>query len=546
MSSEAGALKLVPLKAMDRVERTGSLKSGPAIRLTGARRETEPFQFAVAARGSRLDRVRVAASDLIGNDGARISKAAIQIFREHEIAFEIGSPGAPVPPGSYFDALIPIHDPYTGLDPDDVPYDGQPFSVPAGSNQPIWVDVRIPIDAQAGNYKGTIKVTTASAGSASISYELKVWDFEIPLTPALATSFGDYRIGRYYGFDYGTDAYFQIHRRYADSLLDHRMAAVRPADMEIGCSDDGHLRFPKDVGGLGSAREIFNYYMTTRGASAVTLPIWENWPFSDPLGADRDETIAYIRNFMGFAEKGGWDDRVYIYIIDEPNSAAAYNEVRQWGRLFNEAGEEVRLMMTEQPKPDNPAWGSLVGYVDIWCPLSSSLTRSQAEERLAAGEEIWTYTALVQDDISPKWLLDHYPIEYRMYPWISPNYGITGLLYWETTYWEESPDPWTHASAYDRRYVGEGQLFYPGTIATVGFDGPVASMRIRWIREGIDDYDYVALLKSLGDDAFATDCVKRVASSWKNWTRDPDLLLEQRRRMGERIEALMIAKRQRP
>lgn len=70
-------------------------------------------------------------------------------------------------------------------------------------------------------------------------------------------------------------------------------------------------------------------------------------------------------------------------------------------------------------------------------------------------------------------------------------------------------------------------------------------MRIKWIREGIDDYDYVALLKSLGDDAFATDCVKRVASSWKNWTRDPDLLLEQRRRMGERIEELMNAKRQR-
>lgn len=156
MSRETGALKLVPLKAMDRVERTGSLKSGPPIRLTGAMRETEPFQFAVAARGSSLDGVRVAASDLIGNGGARISKAAIQIFREHEIAFEIGSPGAPMPPGSYFDALIPIHDPYTGRDPDDVPYDGQPFSVPAGSNQPIWVDVRIPMDALAGNYKGIL------------------------------------------------------------------------------------------------------------------------------------------------------------------------------------------------------------------------------------------------------------------------------------------------------------------------------------------------------------------------------------------------------
>jgi len=55
---------------------------------------------------------------------------------------------------------------------------------------------------------------------------------------------------------------------------------------------------------------------------------------------------------------------------------------------------------------------------------------------------------------------------------------------------ETGKDPWDSPETYKEEYEdpplifnGEGVLIYPGTIEKVGFEGPVASMRLKWIRE---------------------------------------------------------------
>jgi hypothetical protein len=539
VAREADELRLVRIGSMERVAETGDVTDRGAIRLFAARGETEPFQFVVSARGGALSGVSFEISDLSGPNGAIIPATSVVVYREHYVSFKTGSPRAPLPPGSYPDALIPLRNPYTGEDPSGVKYDCAPFDLADGGNQPIWVDVLVPRDAAPGDYSGSIVIRASGGLNAKLSYKLTVWDFDIPLVPAMKSHFGAWRVEEYYGLERWTNRYYTISRRYADALIDHRLAIGWAGDMQLDAKQDGSLVFVKNVGDLGSSKDIFEYYMKQRGMSALSFPLWQDWPFEDPLGADRQVTIAWLRNFIAFADKGGWGDRLYLYMIDEPNDAKAYEEVRRWGALMNEAGARFKFLVTEQPKPDNPAWGSLVGYVDIWCPLSSYLTMRQARERLAAGDELWTYTALVQDNFSPKWQLDHLPIEYRLYPWIARCYGITGLLYWETTYWEESDDPWTKASSIYHRYVGDGQLLYPGTVATVGFDGPVASMRLKWIREGMDDYDYIAILKSLGQEKFLERRAGKVAASWADWTADGKLLLTVRNRMGRRIERLL-------
>ncbi len=73
------------------------------------------------------------------------------------------------------------------------------------------------------------------------------------------------------------------------------------------------------------------------------------------------------------------------------------------------------------------------------------------------------------------------------------------MLYWRVDQW--TSDPWNNvnnAGPYSSaNYPGEGMLVYPGE--QVGVKGVVASMRMKWLRDGVEDYDYVEILKELGE-----------------------------------------------
>ena len=90
-------------------------------------------------------------------------------------------------------------------------------------------------------------------------------------------------------------------------------------------------------------------------------------------------------------------------------------------------------------------------------------------------------------------------------------------------------DVWAQPLTYGEgatRYNGEGALFYPGVGA--GFEGPVTSMRLKQIREGLEDYEYLKLLADRGERAFAEETVREVARSWTEWNSSSKALYDAR------------------
>jgi hypothetical protein len=146
------------------------------------------------------------------------------------------------------------------------------------------------------------------------------------------------------------------------------------------------------------------------------------------------------------------------------------------------------------------------------------------------GDEVWSYNSLVQDSYSPKWLIDFSPINLRIQPgFMSQSLGLKGLLYWRVDLW--SADPWNEANSREfPQYPGEGMLVYPGK--TVGIEGVAPSMRLKWLRDGVEDYEYLELLKAAGAGAWALQVAKEVGGAWNRWTRDPQQLEDSRRRLG--------------
>jgi hypothetical protein len=62
-------------------------------------------------------------------------------------------------------------------------------------------------------------------------------------------------------------------------------------------------------------------------------------------------------------------------------------------------------------------------------------------------------------------------------------------------------------------------------------------MRLKAIRDGIEDYDTLKLLER-ADRPAAAAAAKRVGSGFRQWTRNPTDILAAREEIGERLHAL--------
>jgi hypothetical protein len=493
-------------RSLDRVGITETPGSSKDVQLFAARGETESFQIIASGGESGLGSVDVFLSDLQGPDGAVIPKSSFTLYREKYVYVDKSSPNwrgsnQPLGPGWYADALIPFTDPATGRRLTGAELTAAPFDVKAGKNQPVWVDLFIPRTAKSGVYTGTYTVTSKQ-GDASGRISVTVWDFALPESPALKSSF--------LFFQWGT-------REAQEELLKNRIspASTNPADQ--------------------AALKKLGLSLTNTGPfSGADIGRCHMSPAPSP---DRFKALAAAQAPGLF---------LYDYSADEIGRCSnLYPTIKQWAANMHQAGIKNLITMSPTPALYDDGAGSGRSAVDIWVvlPVMYNNNKAAIEHVLQKGDEVWSYNTLVQDGYSPKWLIDFDPVNFRIQPgFISESLHLTGLLYWRVDRFPS--DPWnnvnntgTFSSA---NFPGDGMLVYPGK--QVGLSGVVASMRLKWLRDGVDDYDYLEILKKLGREDLAMKISRSVGPDWTNWTRDHSAVEAARRELGETISRIMSAR----
>jgi hypothetical protein len=175
----------------------------------------------------------------------------------------------------------------------------------------------------------------------------------------------------------------------------------------------------------------------------------------------------------------------------------------------------LRRMLTEQVEPE------LVGGPNLWCPGSAHVLREDVESRHAAGEQFWWYVCTGPKAPYATLFIDHPGTEMRVWLWQTWDFNIDGVLVWATNHWTspcaypdslQNPylDPMSWVSGYDTPKGtkkpwgnGDGRFVYPPeSIADGAKDGfvdepPVGCIRLEMLRDGIEDYEYFAMLKKL-------------------------------------------------
>ncbi|MFQ6035788.1 MAG: glycoside hydrolase domain-containing protein [Sedimentisphaerales bacterium] len=561
-------IKLTALSSMQRIGQNQKPYGASRVELKSAKNEVESFQVVVAALTENIKVIKAQMSDLVDKNGSKIGKENIKLFRAEYVRLRRPTPRAELPPGLYTDPLVPFINPVTGkpIEPKRqfrkierwgeprtvVGYEmyAVPFEVFKGQNQPIWIDVYVPKNVPADVYKGKFKVTVAGNISGEIPVTLTVWDFTLGDGPTHRNHFGNFRnITHYFDVKRDSERFKKIEMRYCRAMAEHRINPPIPRHLLPEVNNDGSLNIiPQRHKAL---REFINKFHVTDfeipRAPFASLPrstLRSDYKHISP--ANREKAKRYYRQFYNYLKQNGWHKRAYLYMLDEPNLKENYEQVLVLGQLVHEAVPQLRCLVVEQTYPQDPSWPDIDPAVDIWCPLWSFIDRKSIDEKIAHGDEVWSYTALVQrapknhpqyqrvkDFDPPYWHIDRPLTVYRVPTWINYQYNITGLLYWSTV--TKVIEPWWNPafSHSGRHFNGGGFLFYPGV--PCGIDGPVSSMRLKNLRDGMEDYEYFAILEKLAGKEAVKKIVNMIAPNWWNFSKNPDEFLAAREKIAEQI-----------
>lgn len=458
-----------------------------SISVEAGRGEYVAVQPVVHANAGMLSNIRVTASALVGP--GTISPDNIEVYRESFITLPTSTPhrstSTPLPPGNYPDGLIPTRNPTDGTPiPSGAALRAQNYTIAAAETQPYWVDIFVPRTAAPGTYTGTITIE-ADQGTATLDIALTVWKFTLPVTPSLKSSFG------MWANSHSKQDYLEV--------MKHRLMPIAEASHE------------GDLMPLGMSHTDLGFSSRANVSTCSMSP-----PPSQEIlrSAKSGHTAGLV---------------LYNYTADEiGNCSGLENTIKQWGEALHGIG--VKQLITMPPRSD------LYGNVDIWVMLPRQFVTNGLDlAAVKANEgEVWSYTAMNQDDYSPKWQIDFSPMNHRIYGLLNQSVGATGLLYWTVDYW--TSDPWANPYSWNGSYPGDGVLVYPG--AKVGVSTIVPSMRLKYIRTAVQDYEYVQLLSNAGRRDWALRTIRPIAQDWQHWSNDPNQLRSIRHMLAAELDRL--------
>jgi hypothetical protein len=493
------------------------------------------------------------------------------LYREHFIAVshpsKEGFGGARA--GSFPDPLIPFRNPFTDERLTGGQYLPVPIDVAPGQNAVIYVELSIPRTAAAGTYASSVSIDSPAGTLATIPVTATVWDFAIPLTPSLHSAFNDYDSERlsgpsaYYGYDQNSPEHFSVAAAMDEQLLAHRLMPEIPFYSYFNVDDNGHI--------VNTAEQDEALYrlVSRPERSDFKLDLGEHEPFSDQLIHNRQKAITFLREARQWFEKRGLLDKVWFRPQDEPETDSDFLKTQAYADLIHEADPRFRVAITgdfEQSGYDRYLYGHLNTFVMNF----KSFDPVKQAERQAAGDHFWTYTALIQnaENPSPFWMIEFPLLDLRITPWINYRYGVEGLLYWTTSYWNEirarGASPWTDPCSVKERFTcfnSDGVFVYPGkevnyiiprgayaSASPSAVYGPVPSLRLKALRDGMEDYElltlaakkdaksatHAAILVACRGDADLGDASR---NCFHRWDTDPKDLMLARLALADLIQS---------
>ncbi len=360
---------------------------------------------------------------------------------------------------------------YFGWWPDPLLDFQQKADIRAGEHVAFWIDVATAATTPPGDYEATITVAADESAPVKLRLHVRVWDFELPMGSTLPTAFtyDEHQVRRIYGERWTRELAY----KYYDAILSHRL--------NIDHLYRGHT---PDL-------DVIQYGVA-RGMNAFNLL---NLGYGDAGGERRAALDACVPKIRALGLLG----KAYVYGFDEVKEERFAAMRTTFGQI-HEWYPGLRTMTTAVDRTFGRGT-SLRDLVDIWVPLTPSYDRDEAVRLRAEGKAMWWYVCVVPRPPYANWFIESQAIEARLLTGaMSYKYKADGFLYYLITLWTGNRKPiasgpytgWNPGSFFDEKKGktanGDGSLLCPGP------DGPLSTIRLENIRDGLEDFEYLCLL----------------------------------------------------
>jgi hypothetical protein len=454
--------------------------------------------------------------------------------------------------------------------------------------------------AAAGVWRGTVNISGHHRGQReqhSLAYSLRVFDFTLPRVSSLRSAFGfdTSAMLRGHSLPAGTSAGVRssLARSYLDMAVAHRVSFG-----EFTQADNSgriHKDWPWFVSVWG---EFLNHSRTMpgglgprqTGVTAVRLPASYCSDKFPPTVAKNgcallaEKQVAEWKQVARQFRSSGFDTGLlYDYTADEPGSHPSLNAtlwecIKTRVPLLRRADPELRSLVTTDMSHARRA-GVDPSLIDICvshqqfldvnggtksgCGFNGAFFERPGSHRAdyyGGVKELWSYQACSQTGncgAAPgcerdkpheycfvgnptDWAIDLTALTNRIAGWQHFIYNVSGVLAPSLNGQMGERDVWVSQLAHGN---GDGNFMYPGTPEKIGGTThiPVASLRLKLVRDGLGDFEYLRLLSALRGRGTTLRLMSRVATSMYNWTTDPAVLLETKAAIGEAIEESILA-----
>jgi hypothetical protein len=428
------------------------------------------------------------------------------------------------------------------------------FDVAGGKSQSIWADIYIPKTAPPGTYTGAFVVSQAGTALQSIPVQLTVRAMPpLPDVPSAKTMvfMGYEDMGkRYFGvsdlisnptdgakLDRIRDRAFMMAHRHKLSLVDKNLTYV-PAS-QAAQDQPQPVWIPRLNGSLFTAANGYDGPGAGVGNGVFSIGVYGSWNFGDTQA----DMWAHTNSWEQWFEQNAPDTERSLFLEDEAADYAQVQTWRSWMKSNPGAGARLPGMIADNllaalqngAAVDIVASLLAVGDSTAWPDAVASLKSA------VPGAKFYLYNG--KRPASGSFATEDDGVALRELAWGQYKKGVDRWFYWESTYYnnyqgepnraESDTNVFEQAQTFGSVQVtrdpslglvpqpvavtqadgtttqfsepygnGDGVLFYPGTDVvypadSYGLDGPIASLRLKYWRRGIQDVDYLTMAAAL-------------------------------------------------
>ncbi len=508
-----------------------------------ARGEYVSFQLVITNHSKKVLESIVVEMEPFKLDNRQLSVPP-ELFLEWSVEVKTPSAGYPkssLGKGWYPDALIPIEQ-IQMMEP--ARRWTYPLNLPDFNNRidnqkalAIWVDQYIPFnkeDAGPGTYTSAVTVKIQEQ-QKRIPVSLVVWDFAIPKENKFRAAL------QHEGFVSGADEdmelqIYQLMKRNRVSVMDPtykpEMKIKEDGEVEYNWKAfDNRLKkyftgeaFTKEYGydyGPGYGEPIENYLPPFDVYGKHHTPGWPDvgTPEQERKPENRKKYISAVTQFrehiLNFIDPDKTMLTVYINGLDESYFPEAWDRMAYYGELFKKYFPETYFRIDGSYGDD--AMKVVGNSIQAWGAHTINYNIDDVKEIRKLGIKDWIYGSMIYESKVNSWVgsstyIDLPLVNDRAISWAVFKYGTYSWISWGigagwNAAWYD-PETWKdYRDDRDERQEqkilnGNGCLLYaPGIVPNVSVVCP--SVRLKSMRNGVQEYEYLTLLKKLSPESNA-------------------------------------------